>query len=233
MNPTSISQLVRMKLFYFFPKHFTCCDSSNIFTLFLKKNKKKQTSFCPLLFSLDSCVFLLQLSQRVALQRTNVKLCIRSFTNLYRRKGKRPTVWSSPSPTNACEYKRLHFKMGYLQLLLHLLPWTDRTNGLHCCRQTLVLAVWLAGCQHVVSHRYPSLQRNQDISLRSAGDVIPFISSLQSLSGIAQPPSVCLHASKTSLRSFILNLSLISFKLHRMLLYLNVRKGLCDWCVIK
>lgn len=121
MSPTSISQLVRIKLFFLFlfflsvlPVVILQIFLHSFFIYFFKP------SFCPLLFSLDSLVFLLQLSQRVALQRTNVKLCIRSFTNLYRRKGKQPTAWSSPSPTNACEYKRLRLKMGYLQLLSHL-----------------------------------------------------------------------------------------------------------------
>lgn len=80
------------------------------------------TQFSAPLFSLDSIHFLLQLSQTVALQRTNVRLCIRSFTNLYKRKGKLPTVWSSPSPTSAREYKFLNFQKGYLQLILHASP---------------------------------------------------------------------------------------------------------------
>lgn len=45
-----------------------------------------------------------QQSKRAALQQTDVKPCIRSSTDRCRRRGSRPTAWSSLSPTSACEY---------------------------------------------------------------------------------------------------------------------------------
>lgn len=103
---------------------FMIPDSKNIFKYIVLNSRffffflnHPSASF---LFSSGSSILLLQLSQKVLLQRTNVKLSIRSFTSLYKRKGKQPTVSSSPSPTNACEYKHLRFKICSLRLLSHV-----------------------------------------------------------------------------------------------------------------
>lgn len=46
----------------------------------------------------------LQPNQRVALQQTDVKRCIRSSTDRCRRTGSQPTAWFSLLPNSACEY---------------------------------------------------------------------------------------------------------------------------------
>lgn len=45
-----------------------------------------------------------QPNQRVALQPTDVKRCIRSSTDRCRRRGSQPTAWFSLLPNSACEY---------------------------------------------------------------------------------------------------------------------------------
>lgn len=61
--------------------------------------------YLPLFESLSMSPFSnFQPNQRVALQQTDVKRCIRSSTDRCRRRGSQPTAWFSLLPNSACEY---------------------------------------------------------------------------------------------------------------------------------
>lgn len=78
---------------------------SKILITHWSKEEKSAVIFLPLFESLSTSPFSnFQPNQRVALQQTDVKRCIRSSTDRCRRRGSQPTAWFSLLPNSACEY---------------------------------------------------------------------------------------------------------------------------------
>uniref|UniRef100_A0A669CE76 Si:ch211-216l23.2 n=1 Tax=Oreochromis niloticus TaxID=8128 RepID=A0A669CE76_ORENI len=77
--------------------------SSNLDYTFIQRRKEKNAViFLPLFESLSMSPFSnFQPNQRVALQQTDVKRCIRSSTDRCRRRGSQPTAWFSLLPNSA------------------------------------------------------------------------------------------------------------------------------------
>lgn len=70
-------------------------------------------------------------SLRAPPRQTGVKLCIRSSTGRCRRNGSQPTVWSSRSPTSACEYYNNMYWRQFSGWFLHARLPVGVINGFH------------------------------------------------------------------------------------------------------